>query len=148
MIYACNWYQNDRQGEQNLNSWPILIFYFEKFGGKFKIRTSVSSFSTKRTLIWCQFDILIHCASEGQFSWASWLCIHYYSRPKSQFSTRHVCHCRRFVWFHHQSETLLLRVLQVTSLTMAFHPLLMAWWWCKASGRSPSCCLWNEFESG
>ena len=48
MIHTCNWYQNDRQGKQNSISWPNLICYITKFGGKFKVSMSVSKYSTNR----------------------------------------------------------------------------------------------------
>ena len=48
MIFACNWYQNDRQGKQNSISRPNLISYITKFGRKFKVSMSVSYYSTNR----------------------------------------------------------------------------------------------------
>ena len=42
MIYACDGYINACQGKQNSDMWPNLIFCYKKFGGKFKIGTTVS----------------------------------------------------------------------------------------------------------
>ena len=48
MIYACNWYQIDRQDEQKSDPWQNFIFYLKIFGGKFKICTSVSYYTTNK----------------------------------------------------------------------------------------------------
>ena len=72
MIYACNWYQNDREGKQNSNSWLNLIFYFEILAGNSKFLHQ-----SHATLQIGHIDLVIlHITGIGMIVWMSKTLIH------------------------------------------------------------------------